>query len=254
MLTRLRQAAQTAVDELRYQGLEVFLWHIFVKLCSPLLKLDLQILFEMDLTGPVEQHAAQIECEIEQATEADLDEMLDLQMKLPSRETVEQLSDDEELQYVQAAFARDQARRSFQQAMRAGEYCFVARVDGRIAHSNWIRFHDCHPVDGRSVDLKPGEVYTTDAFTGRPWRGKKLHDAVLSHMLRFAQSRGSHHAYTITDLFKAGSRRGVRRVGWQQRGSLLYITPRGLGRTWLFKIGGDVEPMFRHARASSGAS
>ena len=138
-------------------------------------------------------------------------------------------------------------------AMRAGEECYVARADGVIVHSNWIRFHDNAPLDGRPVDLKPGEVYTTDAHTAQERRGLGIHEAVLMHMLQVAQRRGCHRAYTITDLTKAGSRRGVKRVGWQRRGSILYVTPRGLQRTWLVRLGGDLEPMFDHARASMGA-
>ncbi len=248
MITRLRNYLRTAVSDLRYQGFEVFAWRVLVKLASPLAKLDLQILFEIDLTQPIEQRSARLECLIEPAAEGDLEEVLNLQVELPPIETLGELTDLQELQYAQTALARERGKWSFEQALRAGERCFVARVDGRIAHSNWIRFHDCGPVEGRPVDLTPGEVYTTDAFTGDAWRGQGLHEAVLTHMLRFAQQRGCHRAYTITDLFKAGSRRGVRRIGWQQRGLILYLTPRGLGRTWLLRVSGDLEPIFRHAR------
>jgi GNAT superfamily N-acetyltransferase len=249
MIMRLRSYLNTAAEDLRFQGRSVFLWRVFVKLCSPLAKVDLQILFEIDLRQPIEQRQARVPCSITPAGEADLDEILDLQLQVPPPETLGALSDREELQYARRALAREKAKRAFLQAMRAGEQCFVARVGDRIAHSNWIRFHDCRPVDGRPVELAIGEVYTTDAYTGDPWRGMGLHEAVLTHMLRHAQQRGCHRAYTITDLFKAGSRRGVKRIGWRQRGRILYVTPRGLGRTWLLRAGGDLEPMFRHARA-----
>ena len=248
MIATLRGYFHTAVEDLRYQGFEVFLWRIVVKFCSPLLKLDLQILFEIDLKQPLEERAARIDCTIERAFEPDLDAILDQQLRLPPPEALDALSDIEELQHAQRALAREKARRSYTLAMRAGEECYVARVGGEIAHSNWIRFHDCRPVESRPVELAPGEVYTTDAFTSDVWRGKGLHEAVLTHMLRVAQQRGCHHAYTITDLFKAGSRRGVRRIGWRERGRLVYITPRKLGRTWMVRLGGDVEPMFRQAR------
>ena len=254
MITRLRNYFRTAVADLRYQGLEVFLWRIVVKVCSPIAKLDLQILFEIDLKQPIEQRQARLDCVIEAAGETDLDEILDLQVQLPPPESLGEMTDSQELQYAQTARVRDRGKRSFEQALRAGERCFVARIGGRIAHSNWIRFHDCGPAEGRPVDLMPGEVYTTDAFTGDAWRGKGLHEAVLTHMLRFAQQRGCHRAYTITDLFKAGSRRGVRRVGWQQRGLILYLTPRGLGRTWLLRISGNLEPMFRYARSLAAST
>lgn len=248
MIERIRNYYRTAVSDLRYQGIEVLLWRAAVKLASPFAKLDLQILFDLDLTRPLEPRAARVECSIERASESDLDSMLDMQMRLLQEVDPAQLSDAEELEYARYLRARAAGRESFARALRAGEICFVARIGGEIAHSNWIRFHDCAPVESRPVDLERGEVYTTDAFTADAWRGQGLHEAVLTHMLRYAQSRGCERAYTLTDFTKAGSRRGVRRVGWRRRGLILYVTPRALGRTWLLRLGGDLEPMFRHAR------
>ena len=253
VLDRLRGYCETAISDLRYQGLQVLLWRGFAKLCSPLVKLDLQILFEFDLSSPITQRAARIECEISQAAETELDEILDMQMRLPAPETLVNLSDAEELAYAHLCRMRAKGLENFLAAMRAGELCFIARVEGEVAHSNWIRFHGCAPVESRPVELEAGEVYTTDGFTDERWRGKRLHEAVLTHMLRFAQARGCRRAYTVTDLTKAGSRRGVRRVGWKVRGWILYITPRGLRRTWLLRLHGDLEPMFRQARALNAA-
>ena len=251
MLQRLRTYYDIAVADLRYQGLQVLFWRTVVKLASPFVKLDLQILFEMDLREPLEPRPARVPCVIEPGTEADIEAILDGQMRLLSPVELEELSDEEELQYTHFVRARAKAQEGFRHAMRAGEVCFVARVEGQVAHSNWIRFHDCGPVDSRPVELAPGEVYTTDGFTDERWRGQRLHEAVNIHMLRYAQARGCHRAYTITDLTKAGSRRGVRRIGWKERGIILYATPRGLGRTWLFRLSGDLEPMFRYARETA---
>lgn len=251
MLNKLRSYYHTAVDDLRYQGVQIVFWRAVVKLLSPLMKIDVQILYELDLKAPIEQRQAKIPCRIEQAGPEDLDEILDMQMPLPTPEEVANFSDAQELQYAQLLLARSKGKANFLQAMRAGELCFVARVDGRVAHSNWTRFHDCGPVEGRPVALLPGEIYTTDGFTEERLRGMRLHEAVLSHMLRHAQGRGCHHAYTITDLTKARSRHGLRRVGgWCPRGVIAYVHPRGLARTWLVQLAGDVQPMLRHARES----
>lgn len=253
MFQKLRGYYETAVADLRYQGVEVLLWRIVVKALSPLLRLDQQILFEFDLAGSLQPRKPKVDVTISQASVGDIDEILDMQMQLLSPQQVAQLSDAEELQYAQLMRVRKNAYDEYVVAMRAGEQCYVARENGSIVHSNWIRFHDNAPLDGRPVALKPGEVYTTDAHTAEPRRGLGIHEAVLMHMLQVAQQRGCHRAYTITDLTKAGSRRGVKRVGWQRRGSILYVTPRGLQRTWLVRLWGDLEPMFDHARASAQA-
>ena len=119
-----------------------------------------------------------------------------------------------------------------------------------VAHSNWLRFHDCAPFGTTSVYLGQGEIYTTDGFTMEAYRGLRLHEAVATHMLLVAKQRGCQRAYTITDLFKGGARRGVRRIGWKWRGTILYVTPRGFKRTWLFRLGGDLSPILDSARAA----
>lgn len=240
---------RTAVADLRYQGAEVLLWRVLMKVFSPLVKLDLQILFDLDLTQPFLVKHARIECVISQASEAEIDEILDMQMQRLSPEEVAQLSDAAELQYATLVRLRATAFETYRTGMHAGERCYIARVAGVVAHSNWMRVHECAAVDTCSLDLKPGEIYTTDGYTRESFRGQRLHEAVATHMLFAAKQLGYQRAYTITDITKAGSRRGVNRIGWSRRGSILYVTPRGLSRTWLIRLGGDLTPLFDHARA-----
>ena len=72
MIYRLRDYYRTAVADLRYQGLEVLLWRIIVKLLSPVAKVDLQILFEYDLTRPIPERQARVECQIGPADESEM--------------------------------------------------------------------------------------------------------------------------------------------------------------------------------------
>lgn len=251
MFKSLRSYYLTAVSDLRFQGIEVLLWRIVVKLCSPLVKLDLQILFDYDLVRPVRVMPSKVPAVISQASQEDIDEILDMQMQLIAPEFADQLTDAEELQYAQLLRVRAKAWDGYARGMLAGERCFIARVNGVLAHSNWLRTHECGPVDGCPVALKPGEIYTTDGFTRESHRGLRLHEFVATSMLAFAHERGCHIAYTITDLTKAGSRRGVLRIGWRRRGTILYAAPRGLKRTWLIRLAGDLEPMFAVARTAT---
>lgn len=250
MFEILRNYYAIALSDLRYQGMEVLLWRVLIKTLSPLMRLDLQILFDFDLCPVLPQPTPKAAMEITRADESDIDEILDMQMPRMSSDEIQTFNDTQELQYAQLLRVRSNAFDVYRRSMRAGERCYVARVNGAIAHSNWIRFHDNGPIEGRPVQLQPGEVYTTDAYTSDASRGQGIHEAVLTHMLQVAQQMGCKCAYTITDLTKAGSRRGVQRVGWKYRGSILYVTPRLLKRTWLVRTGGDIEPLFEHARAA----
>lgn len=257
MIYRLRDYYRKAVSDLRYQGLEVLLWRIIVKLMSPLVRLDVQILFEYDLTRPIPRPQTRVDCEIGTADEGDMATIARQRYAPQPAKDETVLTDSQE--YERAFYERqseNMAHAYLQNSLtwlRAGEMCFVARIGDDFAHSNWIRFDWCGPSPHREIRLFPGEVYTTDGHTLTPWRGQRLHEAVNAAMLRYAQSIGCKRAYTITDLTLAWSRRGVKRVGWQRRGHHAFITPRWLGKTWIVRLGGNVEPILREALGASPA-
>lgn len=249
MFYRLRDYYQKAVEDLRYQGPEVLLWRIIVKLFSPVVRVDIQILFEYDLSQPIKERRALVDCEIRPAQESEMAALARQRYKPLPADNDTPLTDSEE--YDRALYERqvadlgnDYLKESIKR-LRAGEMCFVARIGDEFAHSNWIRFDWCDPSPERHVHLFPGEVYTSDGHTLEPWRGQRLHEAVNAAMLRYAGNMGCTRAYTITDLTLAWSRRGVRRVGWTRRGHHMFITPRGLRKTWILRLGGNVEPIFR---------
>lgn len=249
MIRRLRHFGRSARESIRYQGWPILLWRVLVKAVSPVFDLDHQILFEIDLTLPIPQRKARVECVIGQATVADVDQLV--AVRFPELPPIEGRAMTDEEEYERSVYLRRSAHsaQSFRESvlawLRDGQLCFVARVQGQIAHSNWIMFHDSGPSGQRPIRLLPTEVYTTEGHTVEALRGLGLHEAVLSYMLRDAQSRGCKLAYTITDLTKAGARRGVLRVGWKQRGHHLFVTARWLSRTWVVRLGGDVEPILR---------
>ena len=257
MSLRLKRYARTVRDSMSYEGLPILAWRVLVKATSPFLDLDHQMLFEIDLTKPIPQRPARVECVIEQAGLADLDELV--LARCPELPPIPAGTMTDEQEYERSVYARQRAHiaRSFRESvvdwLRAGELCFVARVQGRIAHSNWIDFHDCAATRNRQIKLLPNEVYTTEGHTVDAWRGLALHEAVLTHMLRYAKDRGCTRAYTITDLVKAGARRGVLRIGWKQRGHHLFITSPRLKRTWVVRLGGDIEPILRDVFSEGAA-
>ena len=250
MLSYLKRRLATLRDDVRYEGLLILLYRTLKKVASPFVDIDHQILYETDLTRPIEARRARIDCLIEQATEQDLEEIA--WSRFPDLAPIgdPELSDAEEYERARYLRQRAQMGKAFLQSirgwMRSGELCFVARVGGRIAHSNWLQFHGTGTPDQQPIRLLPHEIYTTEGFTVEPLRGMGLHEAVLSHMLRYAQSRGCTHAYTITDLVKTRARRGLLRVGgWSLRGHHVFINSRRLERTWIIPLRGNVDPLMR---------
>lgn len=237
-------------DSFRYEGMPILFWRIMAKLLSPVVSIDTQMLFEFDLTQPVEPRSALVECTVGQATEADLDALVDQQLSRPPPDDAE-LSDEDEYERAWLQRERARLRNEYRQWLRAGELCFVARVGDEIAHNNWIHFYGCAHLSSRPIELRPGEAYAAEGYTTVRWRGKRLHEVVNAHMLRYAQSHGYRMAYTITDIIKAGARRGLLRVGWRKRGQHVTITPRRLGRTWMVRLYGNISPIARDFQRGS---
>ena len=248
MFQTLKSYYQTAASDLRYQGPEVLLYRLITKLLSPMVRLDLQILYDIDLSHFDNVLPAKVPVTIERASLADLEEIIEMQAPRLSSEQMAGLSDEDERQYALSMQGRAKGMDTYRRQMLADEYFFVARVGGAIGHSNWLHFHDSGQTNNCHLELRPGEVYSTDGFTAVSQRGKRLLEAVATYMLMFARQRGCHLGYTITDMTKAVSRRSLRRIGWRWRGTILYVAVRGLKRTWLLSLGGDVSPLMTYAR------
>jgi len=180
MTARLSRYIHTAIEDARYQNLGVLAWDVCRKLVSPVVTLNCQFLFEIDL-DTVQLRYARIDCNIAQVVETDLDEIVDMEIRPPEPSAT--WSDEDEHAAALQQLRRASLREKYLRALRAGESCFVARVGAEMAHSNWIRYDDSGPLVQRPVLLMRGEIYTTDGFTAERYRGLRVHEAVLTTML-----------------------------------------------------------------------
>jgi GNAT superfamily N-acetyltransferase len=109
--------------------------------------------------------------------------------------------------------------------LERGFGCFVGRVDGRLVAYNWTQYEPGED-DGAWIDLGPGEVHCLDAYTVEDLRGRNIHAALLREMLLFNAGLGYRHAYSATSVSNRSSRKGLRRLGWEQTGSFLQVRRR----------------------------
>jgi hypothetical protein len=234
----LRRYLRIAIDTIRYDGLGIFLWRVLVKALSPFGGLAIQFVFEKDLRRPLTTIAPRIPIVIAIATAADIDDIVAVSLGLqPNSRPFTKA------QVARLARARGELAHEIGRAISCGEKFFIARVGSEIVHVNSSRFRCMSSVPGYTGRLRPGEVYTTDAFTAHGWRGNRIHEAVLTEMLRQAKAAGCQTAYTVTDLIAAGSRRGIRRLDWRLRGTLAYFHPRGQARAFAVKLHGHIDPL-----------
>lgn len=140
------------------------------------------------------------------------------------------------------------ARSHYADRLRRGEQCYLATVGGELAHVNWTCFDWGDALPGHPIRLHRGEIYTTDAFTPLPFRGKGLHALVLGTMLNDARQRGARHAFTVGTLDRPDALKGLHALGWRETGRLVYFQPRGRDDAIILSRRGKVEPLFRPGR------
>jgi GNAT superfamily N-acetyltransferase len=182
-------------------------------------RFDLSYVYEFDLAQPIPPAPAELPVELERATREDV---------------------------IAAADLADPALRDkFLARLEDGMACFVAKLDGRVVAYNWTRNRSGED-EGDVIHLEPGEIYTTDAFTAERYRGRKIHSATLAYMLRAAHADGYRRAYTMGSVWKLGSRKAIRLVGWRLAGRVLRLQ---LGRRFVvLRLSGSARPL--RARAA----
>ena len=162
--------------------------------------IDIDIMFQKDISRPLPDFVADVPVEIAIASRAEVEHQA-ARLRLPR--------DGRYREYFLAKYD-------------AGMICFVARSGSSVVAYNWIRLEP-GVSDSAFVALRRGEVWCTDAFTAHAWRGNKIHTALLNRMLQFAHERGCTTAYTLTRLRNRGSRKTHHRLGWEMTGRLLHV-------------------------------
>ncbi|MFI5002557.1 MAG: GNAT family N-acetyltransferase, partial [Reyranellales bacterium] len=137
------------------------------------------------------------------------------------------------------------ARGLYIDRLRRGELCYIASVEGEIAHINWTCFSWGDALPGHPIRLRDGEVNTTDAFTPPPFRGKGLHAFVLGTMLNEARKRGANHAFTLGQIDRPAALKGLQALGWRECGRVVYFLPRGFDRAAFLVRSGRTDALFR---------
>ncbi len=204
------------------------LWRWAQDAVKPAGELCCALLFERSLAEPLPAMANRLDASIRLATESDLDTICRL------------YAGDSWLWLGSQDLYRDRLRR--------GERCYLAVVDGALAHVNWTCFSWGDALPGRPLVLRPGEVYTTDAFTPPAFRGKGVHALVLGRMLSDAGAAGAVHAYTLGQLDRSGAHGGLRALGWQETGRVVYFQKTGRSDAVLLWRRGNTAPWIRRAR------
>ena len=214
------------------------LWRLFDRVLSPCGELGRDVLLERSLLEDLPAARPDADVTLRQALPADLDEIV----RLYSADPWLYLGEGPPV-----PGSHERARDLYLDRLRRGELCFLAMSGNAIAHVNWICFTWGDALPGHPIRLRSGEVFTTDALTPAPYRGKGLHAFVLRAMLAHARARGDRHAYTLARVDRTDTYKGLFQLGWRECGRVIYFLPRGRTNAWFLWRRGKLEPLFRPA-------
>lgn len=203
------------------------------------------ILLERSLLAPLPEAKPRVDVQVRLATIDDLDTICTLYSNDPFLFLGDLAPDGSVPPSVKAQY-RDRLDR--------GEQCFLAYCDGQIAHINWTCFTCGDTLAGRRIWLQAHEVYTTDAVTPEPFRGKNIHAFVLRAMLEHARSLGRTLAYTLAGGKRIDGHKGLSRLGWQEIGRVHYWLYGDAYKSFILCRTGRVDALDRAPPAASPSS
>jgi hypothetical protein len=102
--------------------------------------------------------------------------------------------------------------------LRAGETCYVARVNGRLAHYSWVKTSGAQPIIEAAVEyaVGPGEFWIYHCWTEHWARGMRIYPSVLAMITRDYFEKGFTRARIYTTFKNVPSQKGIARVGFRQ--------------------------------------
>jgi ubiquinone/menaquinone biosynthesis C-methylase UbiE/L-amino acid N-acyltransferase YncA len=117
---------------------------------------------------------------------------------------------------------QDTGLQDLRRRFAAGERCFVARENGRILHAAWLATGRAHiEYLDRTVELAPGEVYVSAAFSAPDARRRTYSVAVADAIARRMREEGQRRLLGVVVPENLAGRRafprwGYRRLGWMR--------------------------------------
>jgi RimJ/RimL family protein N-acetyltransferase len=116
----------------------------------------------------------------------------------------------------------------------AGKWCYIGRVDGRLATYGWVTFDEEEIGElGLSIRLQPGEAYIWDCGTPPAYRGQRLYPALLSSIITGLRAMGLRRVWIGADADNVASQRGMELAGFRPIADFLLAHAPDRRRAWL---------------------
>lgn len=229
----LRETLASARRRFRYSGLRGLLWWAGERCLAPIGQAGLESVCRKDLSGPLADLTARVEIDIAQATDDDIDQVVEL-VRANWRDL------DEGGPYAELGH-----RGTVEDRLRRGDRCFVAKSGTQVVHYNWITLDRAEAIAGTGLfaELTTGEeAVCHDGLTAPGFRGLGIHPAVNNSMLKWLKESGYRTAYTVVGTVDRPSNITHHRSGWEFTGVILYLISRRTGKARVWCVKGALAP------------
>jgi ribosomal protein S18 acetylase RimI-like enzyme len=108
--------------------------------------------------------------------------------------------------------------------LEAGQWCFVARLEGRIVQAGWAvaRRARIDYLDSE-IDLAPDEVYIYGSYTAPDSRGRNLAPAQRTEAVRFFRDAGYRRLVAVVFPENRAGFRPLEKIGCRRFGVIGYV-------------------------------
>ena len=99
----------------------------------------------------------------------------------------------------------------------AGDACYLAFWEGRLAHYSWVKSAGAQPVTEADVviPVKPGEFWIYHCWTEKWARGRRIYPSVLSSILHDYFVDGCTCGHIYASRTNLASQRGIEHAGFR---------------------------------------
>jgi RimJ/RimL family protein N-acetyltransferase len=110
----------------------------------------------------------------------------------------------------------------FVQRLRRGDRCYVASIDGRLAHYSWVQRTGSHPITeaGVSTPVGNGAFWIYHCVTADWARGRRIYPATLERIVSDGFAEGDSTAWIYTSTQNIPSQKGIERAGFRKVATL----------------------------------
>jgi len=110
------------------------------------------------------------------------------------------------------------------QRLQEGQWCFVARCEGRLVHACWAAAARAWiEYLAQEIPLASDEVYSFESLTAPGWRGQNIAGARSVYMARFFQTAGYQRMIAVVVPENKPALRAVEKAGYRPFGVMGYI-------------------------------